>query len=116
MAVSEAVIINHGYNFGNIPKGGGEGSKSKVSDGKGPNILLLVERIYGFKCHQNFPKRGGSNKIKNFPNSKISQLEGGVRNFGNVSQIIPMINYDGFPNLVARLPPKLDMTIRAHNG
>ena len=46
-----------------------------------------------------FPK-GGANKIKNFPNSKISQLEGGrggVRKFGNVSQIIPMMNYEGFP-------------------
>ena len=44
----------------------------------------------------------GSNKIKNFPNSKISQLEGGeggVRKFGNVSQIILVINYEGFPKV-----------------
>ena len=46
-----------------------------------------------------FPKGGGQIK------SKISQIQkipirggdGGVCEFGNVSQIIPVINYEGFP-------------------
>ena len=66
------------------------GFKKKLS---AKTIVELQE--YNGYISSKILNRGGSNKIKNFPKSKISQIE--VQQFGNVSQNIPVINYDGSP-------------------
>ena len=84
--------------MGKIPNRGGS---SKIKNfprkfltgvwdkGKNYELFLLVKWWKISKISQ-----GGSDKIKNFLSSKISQVrEGGSENFYHV------INYDGFPNL-----------------
>ena len=68
----------------------------RKSTGKKYLIIVLISKVV--KNIKNFPTGGGSDKIKNFLSSKISQVrEGGSENLGTFPKFYHVINYDGFP-------------------
>ena len=84
-------LINEWFISKNVWKVSKINQVSTISNG---NIMV--------KSCQKFPNMGGSQKIKNFPSSKISLVGrgGGVsQNLGTVPKLYLVINHDGFPKL-----------------